>query len=213
MVHTPLNFRGSTEREWTLVVQLTCLLLATRYAVQKKLVCSDQVLLLCLFFRCLFWCTFFSFHSYFLPSLAHFDCSFLFLIKMNFIASRLLYKSPQVLFHVHLISPIMPEDISYQANFSHLYLVHVELAPCIALIHCAIHRFTACAIDFSWGFWYGTLPCPITFKGAKLLATSTSAVEWYKSRAHTLFLSQVTIMCQLKCEQGIVVLIEKFSCI
>ena len=29
------------------------------------------------------------------------------------------------------------------------------------------------------------------FEDAKLLATSTSAVEWYKSRAHTSFLSEV----------------------
>ena len=28
-------------------------------------------------------------------------------------------------------------------------------------------------------------------EGAKLLAASTSAVEWYKSHAHTLFQSQV----------------------
>ena len=48
------------------------------------------------------------------------------------------------------------------------------------------------AIDFSQGFWYSTLPCPITFKSAKLslLAASTSAVEWYKSHAHTSFLSE-----------------------
>ena len=74
-----------------------------------------------------------------------------------------------------------------------LYLVHVELAPHIA--HCAIHGYMPCAIDFSRGFWYGTctLPCPFTFKGAKLLATSMSAVEWYKS-----------YMCQTQREQGIV---------
>ena len=48
------------------------------------------------------------------------------------------------------------------------------------------------SIDFSWGFWYDTLPCPIyTFESAKLLATSTSAVEWYKSRGHISFLSKV----------------------
>ena len=31
----------------------------------------------------------------------------------------------------------------------------------------------------------------MTFESAKLLATSTSAVEWYKSHAHTSFLSEV----------------------
>ena len=40
------------------------------------------------------------------------------------------------------------------------------------------------------------------FKGTKLLAASTSAVEWYKSHVHTSFLSEVikilmTIVCQL----------------
>ena len=37
--------------------------------------------------------------------------------------------------------------------------------------------YMAFAIDFSRGFWNGTLPCPIMIKGAKLLAASTSAVE------------------------------------
>ena len=79
-----------------------------------------------------------------------------------------------------------------------IYSVHVELAPSIALIHCAMRRYRPCAIDFSRGFWYGTLPCPFTFEDAKLLAASTSAVEWYKSCAHTSFLSKVIIiMCQL----------------
>ena len=41
------------------------------------------------------------------------------------------------------------------------------------------------AIDFCWGFWYGALPSPFTFEGAKLLTASKSAVEWYKSCAHT----------------------------
>ena len=48
-------------------------------------------------------------------------------------------------------------------NFKfYIYSVHVELAPRIALIHSAIHGCTCtpCAIDFSRGFWYGTLPCP-----------------------------------------------------
>ena len=31
----------------------------------------------------------------------------------------------------------------------------------------------------------------MTFEGAKLLAASTRAVEWYKSHAHILFLSEV----------------------
>ena len=55
-------------------------------------------------------------------------------------------------------------------------------------------------IDFSRGFWYDTLPYVdrITFESTKLLATSTSAVEWYKSFAHTSFLSKILIiMCQL----------------
>ena len=34
-----------------------------------------------------------------------------------------------------------------------------------------------CAIDFSRGFWYGTLPCPFMFKSTRLLTASTSAVE------------------------------------
>ena len=54
-----------------------------------------------------------------------------------------------------------------------------------------------CTIDFCRGFWYSTLPCPFTFEGAKLLATSTSAVAWYKSRAHTSFLYKVYYMYQL----------------
>ena len=62
-----------------------------------------------------------------------------------------------------------------------LHSIHIWVGT--ALIH--IHGCTACAVDFSRGFWYGTLPCPMTFKGAKLLTASTSAVEWYMSRAHT----------------------------
>ena len=65
------------------------------------------------------------------------------------------------------------------------------MAPRIALIHCAIRGYTQCTIDFSRGFWYGTLPCPLTFEGAELLAASTSAVECYKSHAHTSSLSEV----------------------
>ena len=82
-----------------------------------------------------------------------------------------------------------------------LYLVHIELPPHNALIHCsirAVHRgCTVCTIDFSRGFWYGTLPCPMMFESAKLLAASMSAVEWYKSRAHISFLSEVIHMGQL----------------
>ena len=40
----------------------------------------------------------------------------------------------------------------------------------IGTVHCTICGYTPCTIDFSWGFWYGTLPCPFTFEGAKLLA-------------------------------------------
>ena len=62
---------------------------------------------------------------------------------------------------------------------------HVEL-------HCAILRYTPCALDFSWGLWYfAILPYPFTFECAKLLTASTSAVEWYKSRAQTSILSEV----------------------
>ena len=60
--------------------------------------------------------------------------------------------------------------------------------------HCAnILWYTPCAIDFSWDFWYNTLSCPFTFKGAKHLTVLMSAVEWYKSRAHISFLSQVIL--------------------
>ena len=55
----------------------------------------------------------------------------------------------------------------------------------------AWRRCTACTIDFSQGFWYDTLPCPMMFESAKLLATSTRALEWYKSCAHISFLSKV----------------------
>ena len=80
-----------------------------------------------------------------------------------------------------------------------LYLVHVELTLHIALIHCAICGCTPCAIDFSRGFWYGTLSCSITFKGAKLLSASTSAVERHPmpiSRS-CLKLFNITCMCEL----------------
>ena len=39
----------------------------------------------------------------------------------------------------------------------------------------------------------------LRLRGTKLLATSTSAVEWYKSRAYTSFLSKIiqnSYMCQ-----------------
>ena len=67
----------------------------------------------------------------------------------------------------------------------------IELVPSIVLIHCTLRGCMPRAIDFSQGFWYGTLPRPFTIEGAKLLTTSTSAVEWYKSRAYTSFLSEV----------------------
>ena len=50
--------------------------------------------------------------------------------------------------------------------------------------YCAICGYMLCAINFSRGFWYGTLPYPFTFKRAKLLTISTSAVKWYKSHVH-----------------------------
>ena len=84
-----------------------------------------------------------------------------------------------------------------------LYSVHVELSLCIALIHCAIHGYAPCAIDFSRGFWYSTSPCPFMFVGTTLLTASTSAVEWCKPCAHTSFLSEV-IQVLTQREQGIV---------
>ena len=71
-----------------------------------------------------------------------------------------------------------------------LYSVHVELAPQIMLIYCTIHRYTPYAIDFSLQVHTCTLPYPFMFQGAKLLAASTSAVEWYKSHTLILFLSE-----------------------
>ena len=63
-------------------------------------------------------------------------------------------------------SPNSPGQWSVAALYSReealclcLYLVHVELAMCIALIHCATRGSVPYAIDFSQGFWYGTLPC------------------------------------------------------
>ena len=53
--------------------------------------------------------------------------------------------------------------------------------------HCAIRKWVyMLCIDFSW--WYFAMS--FTFESTKLLATSTSAIEWYKSRAHILFLSK-----------------------
>ena len=72
--------------------------------------------------------------------------------------------------------------------------------------HCAVHQYTLCAINFSRSFWYGTctLPCPFTLEGTTLLTASMSALEWYKSCAHTSILSKILIiMCQG--EQGVVV--------
>ena len=65
--------------------------------------------------------------------------------------------------------------------------------PC-AIALCYTWAYMPCAIDFSWGFWYSTLPHSFTLR-AQLLAASTSAVEWYKSRAHiSSFLSKVQIL-------------------
>ena len=97
----------------------------------------------------------------------------------------------------------------------------------VSTSHFTICGYTPCAIDFSWGFWYSTLPCPFTFSTlpcpftfstlpcppftfevAKLLATSMSAVALLvQVRSHILFLSkviQILYMCQLKVEGGIV---------
>ena len=42
--------------------------------------------------------------------------------------------------------------------------------------------------------------CPIMLEGAKLLAASMSAIEWYKSRAHIVLLSEVIqILSKVKC--------------
>ena len=79
----------------------------------------------------------------------------------------------------------------------HIALYKVIHCAIQIAIHCAIRPwvyYTPCAINFNRGFWYwnstSAMPCPIMFQGAKLLATSTSAVEWYKSCAHTSFLSK-----------------------
>ena len=77
---------------------------------------------------------------------------------------------------------------------TYLIFIHVQLALSIVLIHVYIHctiRGYHYTIDFNRGFWYGNLPRPFTFEGAKLLVTSMTAVEWYKSSAHILFLSQI----------------------
>ena len=107
-----------------------------------------------------------------------------------------------------IISNLVPLiSIQREGKQTRLYLIHVELAPCIALIHCAIRGCTACTIDrLSLRFWYGILPCPITFEGAKLLATSTSTLEWHKSHAHISFLSKVIqiIYAPTQRERGIV---------
>ena len=42
----------------------------------------------------------------------------------------------------------------------------------------------------------------MTLEGAKLLTTSTSSVEWYKSHGHTLFLSKVIFICVLSGSLG-----------
>ena len=59
-------------------------------------------------------------------------------------------------------------------KFQYTISGHIELAQLIALTYCVIHGYT---IKFSWGLLYGTLPCPFTFEGTKLLTTSTNAVE------------------------------------
>ena len=92
---------------------------------------------------------------------------------------------------------------SYCNYGSHLYLVHVELALHIALIHCAIGGgCTPCAIDYSWGFRYGTLPCPITFEDTKLLAILISAAQWCKSHVHNLLQSKVIQGCRNQGGEG-----------
>ena len=54
----------------------------------------------------------------------------------------------------------------------------------------------------------GTVPYHVLwFEGAKLLAASMSAVEWYKSCAHTSFLSEVIF---IQCEQGIAIFHMRF---
>ena len=65
-----------------------------------------------------------------------------------------------------------------------------------------MYMCTPCAIDYSRGFWYSTLPCPFTFEGAKLLAASISATQWCKSHAHISFQSQVIFyICQLNVKE------------
>ena len=88
-----------------------------------------------------------------------------------------------------------------------LYLIHIELPPRIALIHCDIRSaawmWMQSVCHRRQSFWYSTLPSPFTFESAKLLATSTRAVEWYKSRAHISFLPEV-IYVSTQRERGIV---------
>ena len=56
-----------------------------------------------------------------------------------------------------------------------LYSVDIELAQCIVLIHCTARGYTPCAIDFSRGFWYSTLPSyPFAFESDKFLTASTN---------------------------------------
>ena len=48
--------------------------------------------------------------------------------------------------------PCPPPSVHSYARSLHvhtLHFVHIELAPLIALIRCAICRYTPCAIDFS----------------------------------------------------------------
>ena len=82
----------------------------------------------------------------------------------------------------------------------YIYLVHVELPLCIALIHCFISGTGVQHAPETLAEVSGNsaLPCPFVFESAKLLATSTSAVEWYKSHAHILFLSEVIQILQIK---------------
>ena len=55
-------------------------------------------------------------------------------------------------------------------------------------------------MDFRFPVRY--LSYPFMFEDAKLLAASTSAVEWYKSCAHILILSKVYYV-PTQCERGI----------
>ena len=83
------------------------------------------------------------------------------------------------------------ECIEIPSKCSFVKLFSILRSRWVGTAHCAIHGYTPYTIDFSHGFWYCSLPCPFMLEDAKLLAASTSALEWCKSCAHTSFLPEV----------------------